>query len=96
MTEINGRPAGRRLADGGLLTGEESWVARFDFLKSRGYLLRPRYRPGWVHSWKDKKGVFYLAFEDSIEFSVRRTNSLADRASFGLLMLSALTETPSP
>ncbi|KAG8894693.1 hypothetical protein FRC00_008581 [Tulasnella sp. 408] len=66
MTEINGRRAARRLDDGELLMSEEPWVARFDFLKSRGYLLRPRYRPGWVHSWKDKKDIFNFTCEDGI------------------------------
>lgn len=27
------------------------WVARQPFFESRGYQLRPRYRPGWVKSW---------------------------------------------
>ncbi|KAG8920047.1 hypothetical protein FRC01_000951 [Tulasnella sp. 417] len=30
---------------------ELPWLARYEFLKERGYLLRPRYRPGWVPSW---------------------------------------------
>ncbi|KAF5357271.1 hypothetical protein D9757_013001 [Collybiopsis confluens] len=27
------------------------WHEHFEWLKERGYLLRPRYRPGWVASW---------------------------------------------
>ena len=27
------------------------WVAHQPFLESHGYLLRPRYRPGWVKPW---------------------------------------------
>ncbi|KAJ3856534.1 hypothetical protein EV368DRAFT_32205 [Lentinula lateritia] len=27
------------------------WRDHYDWLKNRGYLLRPRYRPGWVASW---------------------------------------------
>lgn len=27
------------------------WIAHQRFLESHGYLLRPRYRPGWVKSW---------------------------------------------
>ncbi|KAJ3874225.1 kinase-like domain-containing protein [Lentinula edodes] len=27
------------------------WRDHYDWLKDRGYLLRPRYRPGWVASW---------------------------------------------
>lgn len=31
---------------------EKKWINRFEWLKSHGYLLRPRYRPGWVAPWK--------------------------------------------
>lgn len=30
---------------------EKAWVRRQPFLESSGYMLRPRYRPGWVPSW---------------------------------------------
>lgn len=30
---------------------EIPWRDRQPFLQSRGYTLRPRYRPGWVASW---------------------------------------------
>lgn len=30
---------------------EERWRDRYDSLVSRGYKLRPRYRPGWDGSW---------------------------------------------
>ncbi|KAF9077720.1 kinase-like domain-containing protein [Rhodocollybia butyracea] len=47
--------AGIRLRDRpgqGLLETEKWWVDRFEFLKEKGYLLRPRYRPGWKPSYK--------------------------------------------
>lgn len=31
---------------------EEWWRDHYDWLKSKGYELRPRYRPGWTPSWK--------------------------------------------
>jgi hypothetical protein len=34
---------------------EQRWANHYEWLKSRGYLLRPRYAPGWVPSWKGKK-----------------------------------------
>ncbi|KAI0669462.1 kinase-like domain-containing protein [Trametes maxima] len=34
-----------------LLPSEVSWKNRYDFLKARGYLLRPRYHPEWKPSW---------------------------------------------
>ena len=39
------------------------WVARQEALEVAGYMLRPRYRPGWIPSWRgtDK---FYLDVED--------------------------------
>ncbi|KAE9383704.1 hypothetical protein BT96DRAFT_723002 [Gymnopus androsaceus JB14] len=30
---------------------EVFWRDHYDWFKDRGYLLRPRYRPGWVASW---------------------------------------------
>lgn len=38
-------------SDGGyaaLAPSEMFWVEKYSFLKDRGYLLRPRYRPGWT------------------------------------------------
>lgn len=51
-----------------LRKSEIYWVARQPFLESRGYQLRPRYRPGWVKSWTSppKYNV-----EDAIPCSVR-------------------------
>lgn len=30
---------------------EQEWRDRFEGLKANGYLLRPRFRPGWQPSW---------------------------------------------
>ncbi|OBZ75942.1 hypothetical protein A0H81_04132 [Grifola frondosa] len=35
----------------GLTEAEKSWKNRYSPLESRGYILRPRYRPGWSPSW---------------------------------------------
>ncbi|CAE6361396.1 unnamed protein product [Rhizoctonia solani] len=32
---------------------EKRWVTFQPYLLSKGYQLRPRYRPGWIPSWKD-------------------------------------------
>lgn len=39
------------------------WAERQEALEVIGYMLRPRYRPGWIPSWRgtDK---FYLDAED--------------------------------
>jgi hypothetical protein len=48
---------------GDLGKNEEWWAERQVALESAGYMLRPRYRPGWTPSWAgtDK---FFLNFED--------------------------------
>ena len=30
---------------------EIAWRNKQQYLETRGYMLRPRYRPGWVPSW---------------------------------------------
>ncbi|EKM49303.1 uncharacterized protein PHACADRAFT_131824 [Phanerochaete carnosa HHB-10118-sp] len=35
-----------------LTTSEREWARKQPFLESRGYLLRSRYRPGWIPSWR--------------------------------------------
>ncbi|KAJ7480032.1 kinase-like domain-containing protein [Mycena galericulata] len=44
------------------------WIDHQQFLLSRGYLLRPRYRPGWVPGWKQPgaDSTNYRDHEDSI------------------------------
>lgn len=52
---------------------EQGWQARHRFLKDHGYLLRPRYSPGWKPSWIDTDyDSFYC--EDSIVLLVSLTN----------------------
>jgi hypothetical protein len=34
-----------------LSTHETKWRDRQPFLESKGYMLRPRLRPGWTPSW---------------------------------------------
>ncbi|KAG8719276.1 hypothetical protein FRC08_003226 [Ceratobasidium sp. 394] len=48
-----------------LLELEKKWVSFQPYLLSRGYELRPRYRPGWVPSWK-LTGANPRSCEDSI------------------------------
>ncbi|EGO01511.1 hypothetical protein SERLA73DRAFT_103333 [Serpula lacrymans var. lacrymans S7.3] len=35
------------------------WCNHFQWLKDIGYLLRPRYAPGWVPSWRSSKKIWY-------------------------------------
>ena len=48
---------------------EEFWRDHTDLLESRGYRLRPRYRPGWVASWT-VKNVERIRCEDFISLNV--------------------------
>jgi len=41
----------------GLQPEEMLWIAHQPFFESRGYELRPRYRPGWVKSWTRAPGI---------------------------------------
>jgi hypothetical protein len=38
-----------------LFDDEEFWRDIQPWLEQQGYMLRPRYRPGWVASWKGNK-----------------------------------------
>jgi len=55
------RPPGRE--PGALDEGETWWVERQEALEVAGYMLRPRYRPGWIPSWRGTN-KFYRHFED--------------------------------
>lgn len=43
----------RETAEGrwSLLSYEVFWRERYNHLKVKGYILRPRFQPGWVPSW---------------------------------------------
>ncbi|KAG8998465.1 hypothetical protein FRB93_013697 [Tulasnella sp. JGI-2019a] len=52
---LHSPPRRDQILDGELDETEQLWVGRYNFLKERGYLLRPRYRPGWTPSWTTYK-----------------------------------------
>lgn len=43
---------------GALASSEIWWRDHYQWLKGRGYLLRPRYAPDWVPSWQGTKKSF--------------------------------------
>src|SRR6266702_358668 len=44
---------------GTLFRSEAWWRDHYDDIKRCGYQLRPRYRPGWVPSWKVSNKYFF-------------------------------------
>ncbi|KAG8903695.1 hypothetical protein FRC01_009033 [Tulasnella sp. 417] len=77
------------------LESERQWVAKFQFLKDSGYLLRPRYRPDWVPPWTLKQGASRLSYESGIEPS--RPELLdAQRLSDGRTVMLKIAPKDSP
>ncbi|TFY71459.1 hypothetical protein EVG20_g1535 [Dentipellis fragilis] len=46
---------------------ERQWAKIQPWLQNQGYMLRPRFRTGWVPSWQEKKRVDLDGCEDAIE-----------------------------
>ncbi|KAJ6629452.1 hypothetical protein B0H10DRAFT_1776295 [Mycena sp. CBHHK59/15] len=66
--------------DGKLTTGDIIWREMQPWLQDCGYMLRPRFRPGWVPSWKTS-GQFMVLCEDSyvpISFALMDAVRIAD------------------
>ena len=53
-----------------LLTTEIFWRDHQVWLAERGYMLRPRYKPGWKPSW-DGEGKAWRHHEDGVVARVR-------------------------
>ncbi|KAG9046465.1 hypothetical protein FS837_004350 [Tulasnella sp. UAMH 9824] len=83
----------RKIVQAGyLLKDEMEWAARFEQLKAYGYLLRPRYRPGWIRPWNP--GESLLGEEEAI--TPVSTNLDALRVSDGTLVFLKLVSKSSP
>ena len=64
---LDDRPPGRQPGD--LDSHEVWWAERQELLEAAGYMLRARYRPGWIPSWRGTKQLFFTA-EDGLPLSV--------------------------
>lgn len=53
-----------------LLPEEIFWRDHQPWLTEKGYMLRPRYRPGWVPSWTGT-GKAWRKYEDGVAMRVR-------------------------
>lgn len=62
-----------------LSSSELWWIERYEMLKDQGYTLRPRFRPGWVPTWK-VRSIRPLRCEDSIRNPVFVAHFLGTRA----------------
>ena len=56
-----------------LLAHEMFWRDHQAWLVQKGYMLRPRYRPGWTPSWEGE-GSAWMRYEDGIAAPVCRLN----------------------
>ncbi|KAG8926388.1 hypothetical protein FRC01_008928 [Tulasnella sp. 417] len=68
------------LNSGKLFDSEVIWAARYERLRESGYLLRPRYRPGWIAPWKPGDDIL---FEEQAMIA-RSKNLDAERISDGV------------
>ena len=59
---------GRELGD--INSAETWWVERQEALERAGYMLRPRYRPGWKPSWAGTSKDYFRC-EDGVKKYVR-------------------------
>ena len=55
---------------------ESKWRDNYHYLLERGFILRPRYSPGWIPSWVGKPCEPWEC-EDAIEAFVRRAFRLS-------------------
>ena len=54
-----------------LMNFEVQWRDRQPMLEQRGYMLRPRYRPGWIPSWHKDPSLIPRRCEDAIAAPVQ-------------------------
>lgn len=74
---------------GELLPYEFFWRDHQQWLEEKGYMLRPRYRPGWVPSWQGTD-AFYWRFEDGISINVRISPCLGAVQQIDVISFSSL------
>ena len=70
--ELRDRRADRAKQYEGLRRFEERWRDKQAFLERKGYMLRPRYRPGWVASWKSNPQLNPRECEDGHRLKVSK------------------------
>ena len=62
-----------RITEPGAIRSHEAWwVERQELLEQAGYMLRPRFRPGWKPSWAGTR-KYHGRFEDGKHLRVSDT-----------------------
>ncbi|KAJ3712479.1 kinase-like domain-containing protein [Lentinula raphanica] len=77
-----------------LWPSEIVWREHYHWLKSKGYLLRPRYHPDWVPSWTGST-IFPYRFEDCQTAALVPFNLDAIRIADGKPVMLRLVDPPS-
>ncbi|KAI0334926.1 hypothetical protein GY45DRAFT_1294684 [Cubamyces sp. BRFM 1775] len=77
--DTSGRPRPNKSVFARLGSAEISWRERQVFLAEHGYMLRPRYRPGWTPSWEIDPTVDILNAEDHLSTFPTRPNLMDAR-----------------
>ena len=72
LRDEDAHPDSSALKDGRLFEAETFWRDHYLWLKEQGYLLRPRYDPEWVASWKSDSKKHCLIVEDGQLPQVRK------------------------
>ncbi|KAJ3782090.1 kinase-like domain-containing protein [Lentinula aff. detonsa] len=81
------RQGPRRLDLYALSESEEWWAGHFGYLKERGYMMRPRYRPGWKPSYgHDPRGIYKNMFAEDGQHSIHSAIMDALRISDSLVV----------
>ncbi|KAL4244332.1 hypothetical protein ABKN59_010147 [Abortiporus biennis] len=75
--------------------GEKLWVQQQPWLEKQGYMLRPRYRPGWIPSWKSKNDLA-IRYEDGQMHYPDEINSATRIADGKIVMLKRFSQERHP
>ncbi|KAI0073864.1 hypothetical protein K474DRAFT_1686011 [Panus rudis PR-1116 ss-1] len=78
-----------------LLASEIFWRDHQEWLSQKGYMLRPRYRPGWTPSWKGKD-KYYRRYEDAQTILVPHILDAVRKSDGELVVLKCVQQSVHP
>ncbi|KZT10870.1 uncharacterized protein LAESUDRAFT_672427 [Laetiporus sulphureus 93-53] len=88
-------PPALPIADGGLLPDERFWCDHYAWLKDQGYVLRPRYRPGWVPIWAGTDAFFWNQ-EDGVVSDYGHIMDATRSSDGAIVMLKSISKKVHP